>query len=239
MWSIGEEYVYDFMVLRVGYDLYLLKFQVLVMLSLVVVFDLFGVMVLNFVVSNQVVQDKVVVLVWCVVFGICILCMWVSVEFDCLQGIVGFGFFVVKLYNGYYGYGVQFLDDVSWFIMLFCIDTVVIVQERVVGVDDLKVYVIGDDVFGVRKVFDLNSYGWVGVLVVLLFEVVDVVCWCGVVFGFGLYGIDVVEIVDGVVVIDVNGFFGYKGVFDVVEWLCDYVFCYVVGAIELCLFLLV
>lgn len=232
-WSIGEEHAYDPTMLGVDHDLYLLKSQASATLSLAATLDSLGAMVLNPVVSNQVAQDKVVASARCAAFGIRTPRTWVSAEPDRLQAIVGPGRLVVKPYNGYHGYGVRFLDHAGQLAELPRTDTAVIVQERVAGADDLKVYVIGDDVFGVRKVFDPHSHGRAGVPVTLSPAVVDVARCCGAAFGFGLYGIDVVETDDGPVVIDVNGFPGYKGVPDAAERLCDYILRYAAGAIQL------
>lgn len=232
-WSIGEEHAYEPCAVRVDHDLYLLKSQAPAALSLAGVLDAQGANILNPVRSCHLAQDKVVASFRLAAFGIGTPRTWASAEPARLRPIVGSGPLVVKPYNGYHGTGVQFLKDAEQLLSLPATDTAVLVQELVAGADDLKVYVIGDDVFGVRKTFDPSSHGRAGVPVALSREVVEMARRCGAAFGLGLYGIDVVETENDPVVIDVNYFPGYKGVPDAAERLCAYVLTYADGAIDL------
>lgn len=232
-WSIGEEHAYEPGAVTVDHDLYLLKSQAPATLSLAGVLDALGGTVLNPVAGNLLAQDKVVASARLAAFGIRSPRTWVTAEPRRLTTMVTPGPLVVKPYNGYHGYGVRFLDDASQLAELADGDTAHIVQERVQGADDLKVYCIGDDVFGVRKAFDADSHGRAGVPVALSPEIVDLARRCGAAFGFGLYGIDVVESAEGPVVIDVNGFPGYKGVPDAAERLCDYILRHAEGGTTL------
>ncbi len=233
-WSIGEEHAYEPCAVRVEHDLYFLKSQAPAALSLAGVLDAQGANILNPARSCQLAQDKVVASFRLAAFGIGTPRTWTSAEPARLRPIVGSGPLVVKPYNGYHGTGVQFLTDAEQLLSLPATDTPILVQERVAGADDLKVYVIGGDVFGVRKTFDPASHGRAGASVTLTPEVVEVARRCGAAFGLGLYGIDVVETENGPIVIDVNHFPGYKGVPDAAERLCAYVLTYATGVIDLC-----
>jgi ribosomal protein S6--L-glutamate ligase len=229
-WSIGEERAYEPARLRVEHDLYLLKSHAPAALSLAGVLDARGATILNPAACCAVAQDKVVASARLVAFGVPTPRTWAGAEPWRLASDVGAGPLVVKPYNGYHGTGVQFLDAGDNLRELPSTDTPVLVQERILGAHDLKVYVIGDEVFGVRKPFDPTSHGRTGRPVVLAPEVVDVARRCGAAFGFGLYGIDVVETDEGPVVIDLNHFPGYKGVPDAADRLCAYVLAFADGA---------
>lgn len=232
-WSIGEQHAYEPAAMRVEHDLYLLKSHAPAALSLAGVLDAQGASVLNPVGSCLAAQDKVVASARLAAFAVPTPRTWASAEPARLARTVGGGALVVKPYNGYHGTGVAFLDHGEELRVLPATDTAVIVQERILGDHDLKVYVIGEEAFGVRKAFDPTSHGRAGRAVALSPEVELVARRCGAAFGFGLYGIDVVETDLGPVVIDVNHFPGYKGVPDAAERLCAYVLEFVDGSITL------
>jgi glutathione synthase/RimK-type ligase-like ATP-grasp enzyme len=234
-WSIGEEHAYEPGEVRADHDLYLLKSQAPAALSLAGVLDALGAAILNPARSCQLAQDKIVAANRLAAFGVRTPRTWASAEPGRLVELAraAGGPLVVKPFNGYHGTGVRFLPDASHLAQLPSSDTALVVQERVHGADDLKVYVIGDDVFGVRKAFDATSHGRGGWPVPLEPAVVELARRCGAAFGFGLYGVDVVETPDGPVAIDVNHFPGYKGVPDAAERLCAYVLRYASGGIDL------
>jgi ribosomal protein S6--L-glutamate ligase len=90
---------------------------------------------------------------------------------------------------------------------------------------DLKVLGIGDDVFGVRKPFGPDSYTKFGEPVALTPAVEDIARRCAKAFGLELYGLDLAEGEDGsyVAVVDVNYFPGYRGVPDAARRLADHI----------------
>jgi ribosomal protein S6--L-glutamate ligase len=80
------------------------------------------------------------------------------------------------------------------------------------GGRDLKVYVVGERVFAVRKRFSSDSFTRPGRPCEVTAEVREIALRCGEAFGLGLFGLDMIESPDGPVVVDVNYFPGYKGV---------------------------
>jgi ribosomal protein S6--L-glutamate ligase len=92
------------------------------------------------------------------------------------------------------------------------------------GRKDLKVFGIGDDVFGVRKEFASDSFLKAGQPAPLSAQIVDLALRCRRAFGLELYGLDVAETDGGPQVIDVNYFPGYRGVPDAANRLADYIF---------------
>jgi ribosomal protein S6--L-glutamate ligase len=110
----------------------------------------------------------------------------------------------------------------------------VIVQEYIEGSpEDLKVYVVGDDVFAVRKPFSPTSFTRSGAPVAVDPEVRAIALRCGRALGLGLYGLDVLEVDGALWVVDVNTFPGYKGVPDVAPLIARYIEDYALGRISL------
>ncbi len=88
---------------------------------------------------------------------------------------------------------------------------------------DLKIFVIGEEVFGVRKKFAADSFLNAGVPACLSEELQTLARRCGQAFGLELYGLDIVEDRSGFYVVDVNYFPGYRGVPDASRHLTDYI----------------
>ncbi len=92
---------------------------------------------------------------------------------------------------------------------------------------DLKLYGMGDQVWGVRKESpfnprDTNALSQAG-LIELTPELQDLGRRCGKLFGLDLYGVDTIVTSEGVLVIEINDFPNYTGVPDGNERLADYI----------------
>ena len=99
-----------------------------------------------------------------------------------------------------------------------------LVQEHIPGPgEDLKVYVVGDQVFAVRKPFSETSFAVPGRPVRVDAEVRALALRAGRALGLGLFGLDVIESPDGPVVVDANYFPGYKGVPDAGRLIGEYI----------------
>jgi ribosomal protein S6--L-glutamate ligase len=100
------------------------------------------------------------------------------------------------------------------------IDDGILVQELITPVEDeLKLYVIGDRVFGVRKHRDSGEREPVAVEPMLE----DIARRCGSALGLEIYGVDVLISSGRPVVVDVNYFPSFKGVPDIARPLTDYI----------------
>lgn len=221
-WSIGEDHIYEPGTLRPDHDLYLLKSQAPATMSIAAVLHAQGARILNPWPGCAAAQDKVVAAHRLSTFGVPTPQTWAGAQPARVASLIDRGELVLKPYNGYHGTGVRFLKDPADLRDEPGGNEATIVQRRAVG-DDVKVYVIGDDVFAVRKSFDATSHGRTGQPVPVDTTVREVALRCGQAFGFGLYGVDLVLCDDGPVVIDVNHFPGYKGVPDAAERLCHYI----------------
>jgi ribosomal protein S6--L-glutamate ligase len=132
---------------------------------------------------------------------------------------------ILKPHRGYHGAGVTVAEQPSELPPTDVYPEVVFAQEYLAGARrDLKVFAIGDDIFGVRKVFAADSYLRAGEPTVLSPEIEQLARRCGAAFGLEMYGLDVAEDPQtGPRVIDVNYFPGYRGVPDAARRVADYI----------------
>ena len=105
-----------------------------------------------------------------------------------------------------------------------------VIQEFVSGSGmDLKIYVVGDRAFGIRKPSTGLSFNVPGVRCDLAAELVEMARRVGDVLGLGLFGIDVVESPEGPFVVDVNYFPSYAGIEEAPIAIADYIDGYARG----------
>ncbi len=89
---------------------------------------------------------------------------------------------------------------------------------------DHKIYVIGEEVFGVRRVWPPQSLAdKIGEPFDVPAEMREIALRCGRAFGVGLYGVDLITSGGKPFVVDINTFPGFKGVPNAAELLADYV----------------
>lgn len=90
---------------------------------------------------------------------------------------------------------------------------------------DLKVYVIGDEVFAVRRKFPAESYeDKLGQPCIVDEGIRKIALRIGDLFNLQIYGIDVIEHREGFDIIDVNYFPGFVGVPKASEKLAGYLY---------------
>jgi len=89
---------------------------------------------------------------------------------------------------------------------------------------DRKLYVIGGQVFGVKKVFPRRTEAdRQGEPFIPSAELHDIALRCGRAFGIDLYGVDIIESAGQPYVVDVTSIPGYKGVPDAPRRLAQYI----------------
>jgi ribosomal protein S6--L-glutamate ligase len=133
---------------------------------------------------------------------------------------------VIKPLRGLHGRGVQRVRNLPELEAVPRGEPLV-AQEYVPGPGrDLKLYLVGDKVFAVRKPFSATSYVRDGESCRPPDAAREIALECGRALGLGLYGLD---LVDGPVVVDVNYFPGYRGVPDPVQHIAGYVEAYARG----------
>jgi ribosomal protein S6--L-glutamate ligase len=206
------------------HDLYLLKSHTELSLSLAGVLHAQGARMLNPYECCTSTQNKIVAarrLRWA---GVPTPRSWVTGDFDLLEQLVRDGPLIVKPYRGHRGAGIHIVHDRAGLAALPRTGEPLLVQEHLPGTgEDLKVYVVGDQVFAVRKPFSETSFTVPGRPVRVDAEVRELALRAGRALGLGLYGLDVIESPSGPVVVDANYFPGYKGVPDAGRLIGEYI----------------
>jgi ribosomal protein S6--L-glutamate ligase len=144
-------------------------------------------------------------------------------DLDLLRAIVAQRMVVIKPYNGRRGIEVRTVRDLAELARIAPPTLPTLVQDYVSG-DELKVYVIGEHVFGIRKFY--TATGAIRVASPVSDEARAIALRCGRIFGLGLYGLDLIESVEGPVVIDLSYFPSYKGIPGAASALADYIYAY-------------
>jgi ribosomal protein S6--L-glutamate ligase len=141
---------------------------------------------------------------------------------------------VLKPVRGHRGAGVEVIRDPGRLRGRPCPPTPMLLQHLVVGPgEDLKVYVVGHQVWAVRKAFGPLSFTRPGRAVGVSREVEDIALRAGAALGLGMYGMDVIESAAGPVVVDLNYFPGYKGCSCVAAPMAAYIDAYARGLVDL------
>jgi len=155
---------------------------------------------------------------------------WVTGDYRLLEELVRDTPLVLKPYRGHRGAGIHVVHDRAQLAAVARSDDPMIVQEHLPGTgEDVKVYVVGQQVFAVRKEFSADSFAVPGRPSSVDGELRRIALKCGEALGLGLYGLDVIESPRGPVVVDLNYFPGYKGVPDVAPLIAEYIEDYALG----------
>lgn len=233
--AIAEEVVQRPDLLEPEHDLYLLKSHTDLSLSLAGVLHAQGAQILNPYPNCATTQNKFIAARILRSAGVPVPDTWALTDPALLDDEVARRPLLVKPYMGHRGAGISIVHDPAE-LQAAAASAVVpmLVQELIPGPgEDLKVYVVGEQVFAVAKPFSETSFTVAGRPVPVEPEVRDAALRTGAALGLGLYGLDVIESPDGPVVVDVNYFPGYKGVPDAAALIADYVDAYAQGDVSL------
>jgi ribosomal protein S6--L-glutamate ligase len=138
---------------------------------------------------------------------------WMTVDPMTLLSQLGQGPLILKDPRGSQGRGLEIVHDRDrlaalpggrpWLAMRY---------HRPEG-HDLKLYRIGDEVFGVERIFPARTYAEkLGRPYAVSADLHDIVLRCGDAFGISVYGVDVIRSQDKHWVVDMSSFPGFKGV---------------------------
>jgi len=212
-----------------GHDLYVLKSHTQLSLSLAGVLDSQGARILNPYANCVATQNKIIASRRLAAAGIPAPRCWVTGDLALLRSIAEKHPLIIKPYVGHRGTGIRVVRRADELDGVASAGPVLI-QEYVQGPgEDLKVYVVGEEVFAVRKPFSESSFTRPGRQCPVSAEVRAIALRCGKAFGLGLYGLDVIESRDGPVVVDVNFFPGYKGIRNIAPLIAEYIEAYAHG----------
>lgn len=232
--SIPEEILTRPDRVTVAADLYVVKSHTELAFSLAGVLHAAGARLLNPYASWAATQDKIVAAHYLASAGVPTPKSWVTADTALVAPMAARGRLIVKPHRGHRGAGVRIVHGPSELGSGELAAAPHIVQEHIPGPGrDLKLYVVGDDVFAVGKVFSADSFSRPGAPVPVSDDVATLARRCGRVLGLGIYGLDVIESPEGPVVVDVNTFPGYKGVPGAAPLIARYITSYATGATTL------
>jgi mannitol-1-phosphate 5-dehydrogenase len=211
--------------LSVDADLYLLKSNTELGLSLATAVEGLGGRVLNSAWATALAKNKVAAAAALLQAGVPTPPSLVAGRPAQLVPRLASGPLVLKPYRGHYGAGIAVVDTPDAVPLPEAYPDVVFAQKYLARArTDLKVFAIGDDVFGVRKTFSAGSFLQAGEPTTLSPQIEEIARRCGKALGLQLYGVDIVEDADDVYVVDVNAFPGYRGVPAAAQRLTDYIY---------------
>jgi len=228
--GIAEEMVTQPELLTVSHDLYILKSHTELSLSLAGILHAQGARLLNPFESCYLTQNKIVVSRLLQMVDVPAPRSWVTGDLSLLRELAEETQLLIKPHLGHRGAGIHIVRNPGDLEKIPKPESPLIIQEFIEGTgEDLKIYVVGEDVFGVKKPFSETSFTIPGRPVPISDEVRQLSLRVGKVCGLGLYGLDIIESPRGPFVVDVNFFPGYKGVPDVAPLIADYIDGYAQG----------
>lgn len=205
------------------HDLYVLKSATDTALSVAGALHAAGAATLNPYPVAAACRDKIVLTQILRRAGVPIPDTFVAGSYSQLEPLLSDGPLVVKPYRGSQGRGVRVVHSAG---ELESADdgTAPLFAQRYHAPTgrDRKLYCIGEQVYGVKRVWPVTSYvDKLGEPFRVSEELREIAARCGAAFGIGLYGLDVVETEDGLFVVDFSSFPGFKGVPDAATALSD------------------
>jgi ribosomal protein S6--L-glutamate ligase len=210
--------------LSIEADLYLLKSNTELSLSLALALETLGARVVNSVDSCLLCKDKVLAAATLVQSGIRAPHSLVAASPSRLSGEISTGPLILKPYRGHYGLGISVVRDTSEIPPADSYPDLVFAQKYLEDSRrDLKICGIGQDIFGIRKSFSAGSFLKAGEPCNLPASLEGTARRCAEAFGLELFGLDIAECKDDFFVVDVNYFPGYRGVPDAARRLADHI----------------
>jgi len=221
-----EQQLIDVANIRVEHDLYVLKASSNLAMSLAGTLHAIGAAVLNPYPVAATLRDKIITERLLRRAGVPTPDTFVADRAEHIAPLLADGPMVIKPYRGSRGRGVRVIWDADELDEISTLDGPLFAQryQKPEGLDH-KIYCIGDQIFGVERVWPALTYEQkVGQPFTITPELRDIALRCGRAFGVDLLGIDVVFSGNKPYVVDVNSFPGFKGVPDAALRLADYIF---------------
>lgn len=217
--GIGESIAFNPGALHVEADLYILKSNSALWRNVAAVLDAQGARILNSYSACVATINKIRAASRLSTAQVPIPRSWVTGDLALLADVHDMMPLVLKPNVGHGGAGIRLIRDRTE-LATTQIDDGMLVQELIAPVEDeLKLYVIGESVYGVRKHRGTGEREPVAVEPLLG----DLARQCGRALGLEVYGVDVLVSARGPFVIDVNYFPSFRGVPDVARPLAEYI----------------
>ena len=207
-------------------DLYLLKSGTEAALALAGVLHSIGAKILNPYPTVVAMRDKIVSTKMLEAANVPLPETWFAIKAEQLADLLKEGPIVVKpFWAASQGRGVQVIRAVEELSGVENVEGVIFAQRyhQPDGLDH-KLYVIGDRVFGVRRVWPPKTLeDKLGEPFEVAGEMREIALGCGRAFGVGLYGVDLITCGGKPYVVDINTFPGFKGVPNAASLLADFI----------------
>ena len=204
-------------------DLYILKSHTDLWLSLAGVLHFQGARLLNPYLACLATMNKIMTASRLHSAGVPIPRSWVTGDLQLLLSLAAERQLIMKPYDGRRGNGIRIVNEPRELASIPAPQRPVLVQEYVAGGDELKVYVVGDEVFAMRQILSTNGCPRPLAACPVSPKLRRIALRCGQVSGLGLYGLDVVEGPEGPVVVDLNYFPSYRDVPGAATLIADYI----------------
>lgn len=229
-----EERVTPLSQVRAEHDLYILKSGTELALSLAGALHAVGARMLNPYPVAATMRDKIASMRVLEAAGVPVPETYVTSQARRLAPLLDAGPLVLKPYRGSQGRGVHIIWDADELDDVSNDEGLVFAQRyhKPEG-EDHKIYVIGEQMFGVRRIFPAKTYEEkIGQPFTITPELREIALRCGKAFGVELFGFDVVMSGGKPYVVDIQGFPGFKGVPDAALRLADYLYAAVQRAVN-------
>jgi ribosomal protein S6--L-glutamate ligase len=234
--GVSEEMLLQPGRLALKHDLYVLKSHTELTLSLACLLCTQGARVFHPYPSVVATQNKILAQQRLRAASVPVPRSWVTADFHLLEPLLDRFPLIIKPHQGYLGRGISVVHSREELARLPMPDRPVLIQEYIPGSgEDLKAYVVGDEVWAVHKAYSTESFAHQGTPCPVTREVRNIALRCGKALGLGIYGVDMVESSSGPVAVDVNYFPGFRGVPGVAPAIASYLDEFALGGHHLAL----
>jgi len=218
------EHAIDLSRVQVEYDLYVLRKMSGAALSLAGALHELGAAIVNPYPVSATLRDKIVTCRVLQAAGLPVPATFVAAEPEQLAPLLADGPLVLKPYLGAGGHHVRIVRDAAELAPLEREREPLFAQRyHAPQGRDRKLYVIGERIFGVKKVFPRRTHEErMGEPFAVTTELAEIARRCGRAFGIDLYGVDVIESDGQPYVVDMASIPGFKGVPDALTLLTEY-----------------
>jgi ribosomal protein S6--L-glutamate ligase len=221
-----EEQVSSLSEVRVEYDFYVLKSGTDLALSMAGALHAVGARILNPYPVAAAMRDKIVAMRILQAARLPVPETYITSDPRCLASLLDAGPLVLKPYRGSQGRGIHTVWDADELDDVPNDEGPVFAQRyhKPEG-EDHKIYVIGEQMFGVKRIFPAKTYEEkIGEPFTITPELQELARRCSRAFGIELFGFDVVMSGGRPYVVDIQSFPGFKGVPDAALRLADYIY---------------
>lgn len=234
-WIFPEKQVISLASVRVEHDLYVIKSGTSLTLSLAGALHAAGALTLNPYPTVARLCNKIVASHILKAAGIPTPDTFVAADTEHLASMLDSGPYILKPYLGTYGRGVRLIYRADEVFGIPQDDPILVQRYHKPDGDgrDYKIYRIGDQMFGVRRIWPIHTDSdKKGEPFTINSELREIVLACGRAFGLDLYGLDIVISKNTPYVVDVNKFGSYMGVPDAPQILANYIHAVALRAVR-------